>query len=334
MIWLTWRQFRFPAAAIGAIVAALALALLIFRLPTATDAFAMSNLLTGRDEWLYYLSLMAMYGLPAVIGAFWGAPLITRELETGTYRLVWNQTVTRGRWLVVKLGLPGLAAIVASGLASLVVTWWANPIDTVGATGSYGARIEPLVFIARGIVPMGYAAFAFILGVTIGILLRRTVVAMAATLVLYVVVQLVVPLLLRPHMMPPDTQTLAINEDTITLTRIDNTGKITDLGTETVPNSWLLSNDTIDASGTKVMLGEAAGLAECNLPAPSLRVPPPQNYRETCFAKLSSLGYQQQLTYQPASRFWALQAIETAFYLVLTALLTWLTFRLVRRHLS
>ena len=54
--------------------------------------------------------------LPALIGLFWGAPLIARELEAGTHRLVWNQSITRTRWLAVKLGLTGLAAMVAAGL--------------------------------------------------------------------------------------------------------------------------------------------------------------------------------------------------------------------------
>ena len=56
-----------------------------------------------------------MLALPALIGLFWGAPLIARELEAGTHRLVWNQSVTRGRWLAVKLGLIGLAAAAATG---------------------------------------------------------------------------------------------------------------------------------------------------------------------------------------------------------------------------
>ena len=42
--------------------------------------------------------------MPALIGAFWGAPLITREFEAGTFRLAWNQSVTRARWLAIKLG--------------------------------------------------------------------------------------------------------------------------------------------------------------------------------------------------------------------------------------
>jgi len=48
--------------------------------------------------------------VPALIGVFWGAPLIARELETGTFRLAWTQSVTRTRWLAVKLGVVVLEA--------------------------------------------------------------------------------------------------------------------------------------------------------------------------------------------------------------------------------
>ncbi len=49
--------------------------------------------------------------LPTIIGIFWGAPLVAHGLETGTHRLVWTQSVTRTRWIAVKLGLVGLASM-------------------------------------------------------------------------------------------------------------------------------------------------------------------------------------------------------------------------------
>ena len=66
--------------------------------------------------------------VPALIGMFWGAPLVAREFETGTLRLVWTQGVTRVRWLAAKLGVAGMAAITAGELFSLMVDWWSSPI--------------------------------------------------------------------------------------------------------------------------------------------------------------------------------------------------------------
>src|SRR4029453_7285318 len=78
--------------------------------------------------------------LPALIGLFWGAPLLARELEAGTHRLVWNQSITRTRWLAVKLAVTGLAAMTAAGLGSLVVSWWANPIEKAAHTCNFSVH--------------------------------------------------------------------------------------------------------------------------------------------------------------------------------------------------
>ena len=123
---------------------------------------------------------------PGLLGVFWGAPLVTRELEARTFPLAWNQSVTRTQWMAVKLGLVGLLAMAAAGLLSLMLTWWSSPIDTSislsGSTRIDLTRLGPTLFDTRDITPVGYAAFAFALGVTAGLLIRRTVPAMAATL--------------------------------------------------------------------------------------------------------------------------------------------------------
>jgi hypothetical protein len=82
--------------------------------------------------------------------------------------------------LATKLVIVGGAAAVSAGLLSWAVTTSSNRIDD--ATGD---RITPLFYGARGIVPIGYAIFAFTLGVTLGMLIRRAVPAMAATLAIY-----------------------------------------------------------------------------------------------------------------------------------------------------
>ena len=77
---------------------------------------------------LYLLGIVIILLAPAVIGLFWGAPLIARELETGTSALAWNQSVTRTRWLAVKLAVGGLAAMAVTEALSLMQAWWAAPI--------------------------------------------------------------------------------------------------------------------------------------------------------------------------------------------------------------
>ena len=108
MIWLTWRQFRAQAAAVAAIAVAFALVLaatgprLADLATTYRDVF---DHITANDRHLFYAGIVVIAVAPVIIGVFWGAPLVARELEAGTHRLAWTQSVTRTRWLAIKLGV-------------------------------------------------------------------------------------------------------------------------------------------------------------------------------------------------------------------------------------
>ena len=125
---------------------------------------------------VYPLSIILIALTPAVTGLFWGAPLLARELETGTFALAWSQSVTRARWLAVKLTVGGLAAIAVTETLSLLFAWWAAPLGRAaglgGGNGLAMNQFNPLAFVTHGITPLGYAAFAFTLGVTAGALIR------------------------------------------------------------------------------------------------------------------------------------------------------------------
>ncbi len=251
----------------------------------------------------------ALVAVPAVIGIFWGAPLLTRELEAGTHRLAWSQGVTRTRWLTVNLIVIGLASIAAAGLFSLLVTWSASPIDAVNMNW-----LQPAVFSERGIVPAAYAAFAFTLGVAAGMLIRRTVPAMAVTLAVFTAAQLVMRAIRQYLIAPVHLITLIT---TITGTRItmspSGTGLMSVTGAADIPGAWLLGNQTINAAGqavngipiqqTGTLSPQTCGGAQASSPA--------------CLAALAKSGYRQLVTYQPASRFWAFQWYETAIFLAL-----------------
>jgi hypothetical protein len=70
-----------------------------------------------------------------------------------------------------------------AGLCSLLVTWWTSPLDLAVGKGPFSN------FDVRGVVPVAYAAFAFALGVAAGAVIRHTVAAMGATLVLFAAVR-------------------------------------------------------------------------------------------------------------------------------------------------
>jgi hypothetical protein len=355
MIWLTWRQLRAQAAMMAAALAVLAVILALTGPGLADDystgiaacatqsggcaQFVQRFFHDNRGSFLAVTAVALV--LPALIGLFWGAPLITRELEAGTHRLVWNQTVTRTRWLAVKLGLVGLAAVTAAGLGSLAVDWWASPIDKTAAHDF--PRMAPLLFDARGIVPIGYAAFAFALGVTVGMLVRRTLPAMAMTLAVFVAVQIAMPLLVRPHLIPPNHSTIEITGSNLDGLRArPGNGPIQAIlrapDTGAYAGAWVLSSQAVDASGHAV---DTIPLSRSGACAPPRGGPAQQSSGakpgaelSTCFAETKRLGYRQQVTYQPASRFWAFQWYETGICTALALALAGFCFWRLRHRLS
>lgn len=350
MMWLTWRQHRTQVLfAVGAL-AVLAVILLLTgstlaHLYDTTVATCKSHddCSTARTSFLLNdaalqvtLNVLVVV-VPGVLGVFWAAPLIARELETGTYRLAWTQSVTRTRWLAVKVGVMGLASMGVAGLLSLMVTWWSAPFDraTMNPFGS---------FDERDIVPVAYAAFAFALGVTIGMLTRRTVPAMAATAVGFVASRVAVLLWIRPNLSAP-----------LHLTVPDAlfSGSAS-VGTPN-PRDWIISNQTINAAGrvigengivghgVRVGFGKTHGVTLGGVGScPNITIPPlPGNLSgpglkgpllaQKC---ADQLGLRDLLAYQPAGRYWTFQWYELAIFIVLAVLLVGICFWWVRRRLA
>jgi hypothetical protein len=340
MTWLTWRQARAQALAAAGALGALAVILWITGpnlvhlydtsgLATCSPAARchalaadFSNKLSQFDGVLYIVALGALLLVPGLIGVFWGAPLVTREIEARSLPVAWNQSVTRTQWIAVKLGLIGLLAMATAGLLSLMVTWWASPIDTAFNldTGHRTTltRLGPLLFDTRDITPVGYAGFALTLGVIAGVLIRRTVPAMAATLVGFAAVQLAWPIWIRQHLIAPVHAVVALIPANVFGIREVN-GNASFLATPNFSQqgAWVLSSQVVDKSGHPFH-GSA--------PAPCFA-----NNFQRCQAWIGSLHLRQVISYEPASRFWEFQWYETALFaaaaLVLAGLCAWLIHR-------
>jgi ABC-type transport system involved in multi-copper enzyme maturation permease subunit len=368
MIWLTWRQFRAQAVTAAAALAAFAILLAVTESHLSgmydssgltschggactglADAF-LQNLSSGGGFLLipaasayvilYFFSVLVILIAPAVTGSFWGAPLIARELEAGTFRLTWNQSITRTRWLMVKLVLVGVAAMVLAEAFSLIQAWWAAPIGkAVGLGGSASVfsegRFGWFVFPTHGITPLGYAAFGFALGVTAGLLIRRPIPAMAVTLAIFAVVQFITPLWIRPNLFPTSrtVTTIAAAAANVSL-RVSPRLALTASAVPGQPGAWIISSEGVNAAGQRVSTVPAA--CESAIPrglgpggASGLN-PAGAAALNNCVA---SHGIRVAESYQPASHYWPLQWSETGMFLALALVLAGSCFwRLNRRR--
>lgn len=137
--------------------------------------------------------------------------------------------------MAIKLAVVGLATMAVGGLLSLIVTWWSSPLDRV--------NMNPFgTFDERDLVPLGYAAFAFVLGVTAGVLIRRALPAMATTLVAFVAVRGVINKWVRPYLLAPVQVTAPDNQLTGTGNAPTGAGVLN-------PHDWIISNQTINGAG-------------------------------------------------------------------------------------
>ena len=221
------------------------------------------------DELLFILCIGLLLAAPALIGVFWGAPLVAREIEAGTFRLAWTQSVTRTRWLAVKLGLVGLASMATAGPAQPhghLVGQPDRPGRRPARRAGRDTRLQPVraaaVRFARHRPHRRTPLFAFALGVTVGVLIRRTVPAMAVTLAVFAAVQIVMPLLVRPHLVPPVRACLGVQPGHHDLvTSGGNGGQLKVTGAVNLPGAWVLANQTVTPGGPRVHRAGPGGRA-------------------------------------------------------------------------
>jgi ABC-type transport system involved in multi-copper enzyme maturation permease subunit len=356
MIWLSWRQHRIEMLVLGIMLALIA-AFLIYSSIAAyivyyqvvqgtsvatcmqqhrQDAlcqtlnsnfymnFSAMKFLTDR---LLHLALqpilLLVLLLQALVAMFLGAPLVASELERGTYRLVWTQNVTRLRWMAGKVGTQMGITLLLFALISLLVMWWNGPFDRLGG------GVGPPSFDLEGIVPLAYMAYALSLAITAGTLLRKTVPAMAVTLVGYVAARITIDAWARPRYMPP----LSVTWDPYSIVTLHEPFRATSLSGALWPyygSDWVFYNGWVNHASHPIYDGDVYRVCSA-----------PPNWDDggalpgTPFTACTHAhGWLYMITYQPADRFWLYQGIESAIFLGLAAALLALAFWWVRERIS
>jgi hypothetical protein len=327
MSFLVWRLYRAQAVTGLALLAAFAALLIVTGLSmasqwhsalatcTAADSCGgLSNTLFLGSHAIGFLVIMTL-GLPAVIGVLWGAPLIAHEFEAGTRDFAWTQGITRRRWLAVKAGWLLLAAAAFGGVVSALVTWWSGPDNALQADAFGPGRFDIM-----GIVPVAYTLFAMAVGITAGLLLRRTVPAIGLTLAVYLAVRLLIDQWVRPHYIAAVTHVYGLTRNWVP------SGAVWQLGAGVMnPSGHMLPLQNGEDIGPNVSVSSVPSL--CASGASQA-----QNNQGGVLACMEKLGYRQFVTYQPANRYWEFQGIETGVFVALAVAFLALTYLVATRR--
>jgi hypothetical protein len=321
LLWVAWRRYRSALVAALALLAAAALYFLA-RGQQIRHAYAVVRACTPRDsatcqfafqnfhDHYANVGLLAAFllWLPGLIGAFAGAPLLARELETGTFRYAWTQGVGRMRWLLglVVPGVLGVAA--ATGLLGILLTWYERPLLQSGIE----QRLHQSVFPLTGVAVVGWGVAAYSLGVFAGLVLRRVVPALLVTLVVWTGLQFLASELRGHYLTPLRTSGLQLSNHDLQVEQWWTQGGVR-VGSDRISQALQAIGVQTDASGSNFRAHVGTGVQD------------PIQY-------LVQHGFTQWTSYQPDRRYWPFQAIEFGWLAVLSAVLLGLAVWRVRRR--
>jgi hypothetical protein len=328
--WLLWRQYRASTAITGALIGSFAVLLLITGLQMVHQFHAAFGACLAANTCQFpsdkaslgngLLGAIVEFSLavPAILGMFLGAPAVAREAETGTAHLAWTQAVTRRHWLTVKTGWLLLAAVAWGGAVGALVTWWSGPRNTAAAS-----QFNPGTFDIQGIMPAAYALFAMALGIAAGTLIRRVLPALGVTLGVFFAVRLIIMGWIRQHYMTPVTNLFNIT-----------------MGNILPPKgaAWILGqgfrgpNGPLAVPGGQLVAIVADGFPAADIPTACRAYYTQGPAQAKLLPCLSSHGYSQYITYQPAARYWPFQFIEAGIFVALAAVAIAVAFTVINRR--
>ena len=324
MAWVTWRQHRFALAGVAGLLGALATYLLLtgLRMHHAyaavaacrpSGSLACSNALSDFDN-AYWSTAEAVAVLlqvvPALLGAFAVAPVLARELETGTFRYAWTQGFGRARWTLAKLVPLAVTVAGAAGAFSVLFSWYFAPFADQGLQTRL-PPLAPLVFDLHGVAFAAWTLAACSIGALASMLIRRVVPAIAATMAAWAGLALAAGLFLRQHYLTP---LVAHNPN--------------------LPGSaWIISSWYTGRNGKPLSQAAVSQFLQGYHPAAATQVGP-NSFQTTVdpVGYITQHGYMYWVSYQPASRFWPFQWIEGGYLLGLSVLLIAATIWLVRHR--
>ena len=302
MIWLSWRQQRLESVLtatllilVAALLVPLGLHIASVYSSSGTAACVSHSAANGSgcggivNDFLHRFEhagpiIPWLNFLPGLAGVLFAAPLVL-ELEHGTFRFTWTQSITLRRWLTTKLLITYGSGLLAATALTVLMTWWRQPLDAIQG------RMEPNVFDFEGIVPYAYTLFAISLALALGIFTRRVIVATGGALLGYFALRIGIQSWLREHYLAP----------------VRVVWKAGTPGPRGLDHAWNLLSGPSDAHGSPL---PARAFVRCMGAS-----------KQQTGACLNAHHIYNLASYQPANRFWLFQGIEAAIFTGLAATL-------------
>lgn len=290
MLWITWRQTRIQILLTFGLLAVLGGWILINGLgsaglpagpgPVSSREQAEINVLLQDHTGALLSTLNYIVVVPVLVGVFWGAPLLAREYEAGTYRFAWTQSIPRVRWVLVKLGSLGSLVVLAGLVLGAMTTWWSSRFPGHMSVDRFNSGT---MFGLSGVAPAGWWLFAFCVGVAAGALIRRTVPALAVTAAVVIAVMIGLMGFARDHYAEP----ILVDDEHAEITR------------------------SAEAARSESVLLGPDGAANAVMDQNSLAAGLCPDSKDDAMKCLRYNGYRFGTEYQPADRYWRFQWTET-----------------------
>jgi phosphotransferase system glucose/maltose/N-acetylglucosamine-specific IIC component len=325
MIWVGWRQQRAEtliAAAMLVLLAAVAIPVGLHMASVYSQqglGACAGNVQRGHCDASVASFLVRFTGLnllfmwstlvPALVALLLAAPFVL-DLDNGTYRLYWTQSITRRRWIATKLALGVVATVAVAGCLIALAMWLRAPLDHLNG------RMSPNTYDAEGIVPVAYALFVLGVAVAIGAVWRRTVPALLVAFVVYVVGRAFMDSWLRQLLLSPVKTTWLAS---------GSGPKLASGGGPNLNQALVINQFVSDKNGHR--LADAVGPCATSSSNGLL------THTQHLCAQPHALGAHVYMTaiFQPASRFWELQGVEFGIVagigLLLVLVAAWWTHR-------
>ncbi|WP_326690826.1 MULTISPECIES: ABC transporter permease [unclassified Streptomyces] len=242
---------------------------------------------------VYQYATVAVLAVPFLVAAWAGATLIGRELETGTARLAWTQSVSPARWLANKLAVPAALIAVGTGLpAGLHHLAWSAGRGRIGTAKSW---YDPTTFYTGGPTIVALALVGLAAGALAGLAWRRAMPALITSVVATAGVFGILRLAL-PYLWPGETRVSGLEPG--------------------VPAGVGVTVDEGVLTSTGDRLPDPCGIDQLSCDA--------------TYDKFDVVSYYRD--YHPFSHYWVLQLTSTALALAIGGVLVLVAFRVLKRR--